>query len=448
MSRTPAPPGNSSSSPADTERDAWLSEALRHAPDADVAPPSALSEMILRAAQAKARPAAPPVGPSLLPFWSRLWVWMAQPSVGAGLASVMVAGLVGVMMWDRPLEDHSPRSSPMVAAAPENPPAPAAAVAPESKIAAAPPPAKTSSPPPAAHAKQEAPAATDSSVAANARRRQAATPSADLQRQAMESHVEQIKEAPSADKLARPDALAKAARTAEAMSPAAPAVNVPPFPASTQPSATLPVPPSMPAPIAPAAPPKQTTTSSGFAAPSGAATPAPRREADHDTAGTAAASSDVAKPLAKGLLAESTERSFDTLRAALASEPAQWTWQRNGGPVHSIDDALSSFLAEADAVTTGRWQPPRAVPFAPQASSEANSGPSNTTGASARSAAKVETVRLMRDGRPVHTLRLGARALHWDREFPNRPAFATGSAASLDDAQSQRLRAALDKLGP
>ena len=41
----------------DDPRDAWLSQALRHAPDADATPPAALSESIL----AKARAAAAPV---------------------------------------------------------------------------------------------------------------------------------------------------------------------------------------------------------------------------------------------------------------------------------------------------------------------------------------------------------------------------------------------------
>src|SRR5260221_5351968 len=70
MTRPPVPPIVSSTPAADDDRDAWLSEALRHAPDADVAPPAALSGMILRAAQAKARPAvvAPPRPP--MPFRS------------------------------------------------------------------------------------------------------------------------------------------------------------------------------------------------------------------------------------------------------------------------------------------------------------------------------------------------------------------------------------------
>ena len=40
---------------SDSERDAWLREALRHAPDADAAPPRDLSETILAQARAAAR---------------------------------------------------------------------------------------------------------------------------------------------------------------------------------------------------------------------------------------------------------------------------------------------------------------------------------------------------------------------------------------------------------
>ena len=39
----------------DAERDAWLREALRHAPDSDALPPSGVSEAILLKARAAAR---------------------------------------------------------------------------------------------------------------------------------------------------------------------------------------------------------------------------------------------------------------------------------------------------------------------------------------------------------------------------------------------------------
>ena len=87
------------------ERDAWLAEALRHAPDADAAPPAALREAILREARAasagsRAVP-APSTAHRLLAAWSRL----ARPPVAAGFASVMVTTVIGLMWWDQPIDE-------------------------------------------------------------------------------------------------------------------------------------------------------------------------------------------------------------------------------------------------------------------------------------------------------------------------------------------------------
>ena len=97
----------------DAERDAWLREALRHAPDADALPPSGVSEAILLKARAAARAAAPtgrraasreaPANP-LAAFWR----WLARPPVAAGFASVMAATLIGLMWWDRPIDEGMP----------------------------------------------------------------------------------------------------------------------------------------------------------------------------------------------------------------------------------------------------------------------------------------------------------------------------------------------------
>ena len=131
----------------DPARDAWLSEALRHAPDADAAPSAELSNAILRhARQAVNAPRArePARRPNPL---AQLWAWLARPPVAAGFATMMVATLVGVMWWDRPLDDALPRSNtpaattaaeppvapPPVAAAPERPPAVPQAAEPERK---------------------------------------------------------------------------------------------------------------------------------------------------------------------------------------------------------------------------------------------------------------------------------------------------------------------------
>ncbi len=106
------------------EHDAWLREALRHAPDAQLGPPPSLSEMILREARAKAhRDPAPRAQPArVFAGAAALWTWLARPRVAAGLASVMLATMVGLTWRDGPVEP-----SPQLAQAPA---APAAAPVP------------------------------------------------------------------------------------------------------------------------------------------------------------------------------------------------------------------------------------------------------------------------------------------------------------------------------
>jgi hypothetical protein len=125
----------------DGERDAWLLEALRHAPDADHDASPATSDAILRAARsavalhavtdvatsaAASVPAARPGG-----RWHALmatWRWLARPPVAAGFASVMMVTLIGIMWRDRPLDEALPHSPAPVSVAPRSitEPAPAA----------------------------------------------------------------------------------------------------------------------------------------------------------------------------------------------------------------------------------------------------------------------------------------------------------------------------------
>ena len=145
-------------------------------------------------------------------------------------------------------------------------------------------------------------------------------------------------------------------------------------------------------------------------------------------------------------MAGTAERSLDNLRAALTSEPTQWTWQRNGGEAHAIDDSLNSFLAEADMVAGGRWQVPRSTALAARV--DAAKSVDDARGKDAASSTRVDIVRFMRDGKVVHTLRVERRGLRWIRANSERQGGAADAEAPLDDAQWQRLRATLDKLGP
>ena len=77
----------------DAERDAWLHEALRHAPDADTAPPPRVNDAILRLGRAAVAVRAAPSAQTTPSWWDRLgaaWGWLARPSVAAGFASLMV----------------------------------------------------------------------------------------------------------------------------------------------------------------------------------------------------------------------------------------------------------------------------------------------------------------------------------------------------------------------
>jgi len=135
-------------------RDAWLSEALRHAPDADAAPPPRVNDTVLRMGRAavavRALPAPPPA-PSWPGRLGAAWAWLARPPVAAGFAGLMVATVVGLMWWDRPLDEAVPPREEPVAAQPAAPTATPPAVA---TVPATPPPAQ-----PAAPARKAAPAA-------------------------------------------------------------------------------------------------------------------------------------------------------------------------------------------------------------------------------------------------------------------------------------------------
>lgn len=127
------------------EHDAYLRSALQHAPDATLAPSEALNQAILararsatatsfgaavpdEALQAAERAQARAASNGSARGWRRLanlWAWFGQPAVATGFAGLMVATLVGVMWWDRPLDDALPQRAarpPAVAASWAEPP--------------------------------------------------------------------------------------------------------------------------------------------------------------------------------------------------------------------------------------------------------------------------------------------------------------------------------------
>jgi hypothetical protein len=128
----------------DAERDAWLREALRHAPDSDALPPSGVSEAILLKARAAARATAPPTrragsGDARANPLMALWNWLARPPVAAGFASVMAATLVGLMWWDRPMDEAMPRPPALASERAPTSTSPAPAAAPPATVVEATP---------------------------------------------------------------------------------------------------------------------------------------------------------------------------------------------------------------------------------------------------------------------------------------------------------------------
>lgn len=119
----------------DLPRDAWLREALRHAPDAEAAPPPKLNETILRMGRAAVAPrvaraptAALPSGTlregGVMAALASLWAWLARPPVAAGFAVLFLSTVAGVLWMGRSPDEISAPREESVAMAPQ--PAPAA----------------------------------------------------------------------------------------------------------------------------------------------------------------------------------------------------------------------------------------------------------------------------------------------------------------------------------
>ena len=292
----------------DPARDAWLSEALRHAPDADAAPSAELSDAILRQARqaVKAPPAREPARANPL---AQLWAWLARPPVAAGFATVMVATLVGVMWWDRPLDDALPRSDTPAATRTADPP-----VAPPPPVAAAP-----------ARAPEEPQAFEPERKKESANTAAAPAPKGD---RARERATE--RRAPAAVT----DASHARSDDAAAPPPAAAAATTPPAPAAA------------PAPTG------------EIAAPSAAA-PA-RDEALRQGSGSA-----PARTLAKSAPAAATAgglalRAQDSGTPLLTiDEPRRWSWQRDAA-MRAMTPALQRWLVQLDRAV--RWRPADSPP--------------------------------------------------------------------------------------
>jgi hypothetical protein len=305
----------------DEERDAHLRAALRHAPDADLQPPPALSALILKEAQAKARNAS---APSRAPRQTllRVWDWLARPSVATGFAGVMVATLVGLMWWDQPMDEALPRA-----------PVPAAAPAAQQAPTASPTPAVTA---PQADAELAQPQAT-------------------------------LRRAVEADKAAARERK-KEAPAPVATKPTSPAERrADTAPQAREEVATAPAAAAMPPPAPGVA--STDNTQAGVADQPAKSRPVDETRRLRAVAPAAeATSSQGGAPAKLDALRQSPAAAAPTLaqlRRAIAAEPARWAWQRDGGAPQALNDAVRNWLARLDADAGERWQPVEASALRP-----------------------------------------------------------------------------------
>ena len=313
-------------------RDAWLSEALRHAPDADAAPSVAVRETILRQARAAAASSSPRAsGSSAWQRFNAVWSWLSGPRVAAGFASVMVATVVGLMWWGRPIDEALRPVEPPATVA-----APAAAPAPVQTPSSEPPPSLPAPTAEAAHdlarAAPQRPAPERKREAVKSRggtSNDARLEAAPAPRAADETRA--LADAPATardDKVANKDAKEiDAARERRAESEqakaAAPALRSAPGAATGMLYAPAPAPAPAPTP-APAAAPVPTAP------------------------GAAALQSTQARPAPLAAL-------LQALAEAAAETSPRWQWQREGAAERALTPELHAWLQRLDRAVAGRW---------------------------------------------------------------------------------------------
>ena len=306
----------------DDERDGWLAQALRHAPDADAQAPQPLSDAILRQARA-----ALPTGqaprkeskPGTLQAW---WSWLARPPVASGFAGVLVATLAGVMWWGQPLDDALHR-------------------APMAESTAPPPPSATV----ATRAPQLEGRTAAMKAAADARATRSTDPAP-----AGGATAQVIESAPTA-LLARPTTPAWAQPVAKAERSDATGTSAPPPPSALQQSAAI-VPPAADTRAL-----EMRLRSAESAAIPGAAPPgAGLTVRDTARADPSAATALGAMAAPAAARTQATASTPQVLLAAIASEPLRWQWQRDGGEPQAMTDALQRWLAQLATATASHWR--------------------------------------------------------------------------------------------
>ena len=406
----------------DTDRDAWLSQALRHAPDAGSDAPRGLSETILREARAAvARPAsaAPKRNDdAALRRLASAWAWLARPPVAAGFASVMVATLVGLLWWDKPLEETLPRE-PVVASTP-------ASAREEAPAAAASAPAVAGT----QRAEREAAIARLGVVKDSAMQGPPAIPAVPAPTARAQAPAAAKKEAPAPmaapartqDAVEENDAARQRAEGVMALRvPAAPSAE--PFPA---PRAAAPAAVATAAAPAPAAQRRDADTMPAEAPARALAGTAADKSAAAGTNELRLAQGNVGTPLAKGRMAEVRSSPLAGLLESITQQPERWSWQRGNGGGQPMNAALQSWLVQVERITKSRW---RGV---------GEAAPPETT----------RGLRLLRDGVPLATLGLASEAVRVEQLGTATASALPPVMAALPAASAEALAKALDEAAP
>ena len=327
MNRPVSPNDSPNDSPDEPARDAWLSEALRHAPDADAAPSVAVRETILR--QARAEAAISPRPPRPATAWQRfnaVWSWLSGPRVAAGFASVMVATVVGLMWWDRPIDEAlRPAEAPATVAAPAAAPTPAPQPAPTPAPALPAPNAE----PPRSEPRRDLAAAAPPRATLE-RKREAVGPRT-------ETSSDKRREAPAAP---APPRAADETRTL---------ADAPDSARSEREAKELDV----------ARERRAETAQAKAAAPAPALRSAPAAAAGATQAPTAAMAvpAPASPPVAAATAPPLRQARTAPLRAlieALGEESPRWRWQRDGAGEQALTPQLQAWLQELDRALAGR----------------------------------------------------------------------------------------------
>ncbi|MDQ6628479.1 MAG: hypothetical protein M3Z29_08540 [Pseudomonadota bacterium] len=508
MSEPRLPPSSKPTGDADGERDAWLREALRHAPDAAALPPEALRKAILdearaatlvgagstrgsatanaatgeagpgdAAARATARRGGVSAGTGVAASIAAFWSWLARPPIAAGFASVMAATLVGVMWWDRPLDDPALPSAapPLVGGAPaiagrasavaalpspepyarsdvsnsaaRTPAAPAAEAAKPSltaKLATARPPVSRDAPGSSPIERSKAGPGRDTALDAAPRRSE----KREMAEGRSDAPPSQLARADSRALPAAPPALQGAASSMAAAPLAMPGspstVAAPPLPMQARP-----VPAATPVPFPASREADSANALHKDAAPAarpslGGAVGQADKESDREQAGRrqvrptpdSVARADMADSAGRNRASTLETASLDPsrplapLRAALAREATRWTAERGSGERLVADAPLQAWLAQADAA--GRWQstlapaPAAAPEESVEARTDSAAAATARLGAAANAARQAELARrptiltLLRDGRADTTIRLEAGRIVVERLLDGR----------------------------